>query len=700
MTGPSPTTTTLSLQQATELALADFQRGEFQAALYVCDQVLSAAPNAAAVWQIKGLSLIQLGTTAAGLGALQNALSLAPKDIEIAANAIECHRQAGSLDAAIQIGEAAMAIPQKSATFLGNFGIALYEAGDLDYAKSLHAKALELAPQHIASLNNLGSIARDQKDAGLAESYYRKALAAQPTYQEGYANLVTLLIEMDRLEDAQSTLTTLFSLNPQHAEGLRCQTRLCMARSEWDAAERYIQRAIQINPDEVRNYTQLSQIMIDKNQPDLALAAAEKALQCDAESELALHQMGVVQSSMSTTEAAMEWYQKALDKKPDFAPSLQGIAQLYMELGERDTARTHFEKARALDPSDTSPIVGLSRIAKIRSEDDEVFQALEAFLPEADAMSSGKQIAYRFALGDCYDSLKRYDEAFAQYDIATRLKRATISYDADLYDQKVDAIIKTFTPDFLDSLKPHANPSARPIFVLGMPRSGTTMTESILASHSKVTGAGELNDLQHLFQFDAQGGPESYPASLMHLTPKAVASRLATYLDKLTAIDGQIAHVTDKMPSNFHLLGLIHALFPNAKIIHTRRNAMDICLSCFTRHFDRSQLQSYSQIEQGRFYQGYARLMRHWDAVLPETAFMTVDYEATVADPQTTIQDMLAFCDLEWEDACLNFHASKRRVRTASITQVRQPVYTSSVEKWRNYASHLGPLAEVLGVEI
>jgi hypothetical protein len=152
------------------------------------------------------------------------------------------------------------------------------------------------------------------------------------------------------------------------------------------------------------------------------------------------------------------------------------------------------------------------------------------------------------------------------------------------------------------------------------------------------------------------------------------------------------------MPANFHMLGLIHALFPNAKVIHTRRDAMDVCLSCFTRHFDRSQLQSYDLIEQGRFYLGYKRLMQHWQSVLPKGAFLTIDYEDLVAEPEQNIRKMLAFCDLEWEEGCLNFHKTKRRVKTASITQVRQPIYRSSVEKWRRYESHLAPLAELLDV--
>ena len=695
MTTPTPSKQ-LSLQDAVALSVQNFQRGEFNAVVYLSDQILAKLPAHAVALQLKGLAAYRLGQTEVALASLRAAVKAAPKDPEICANAVETFRQAGETEEAIQIGEAGLAQGAPTVTLIANLGIAHYDAGDLERAKELHRKALEHAPRHLASLNNLGSIARDEKDPDTAVSYYRRALEVQPEYAETLANLATLYIEIDNLAEAQATLASLFSVDPNHAEGLRCQGRIHLARSELDAAERAFQRAIQQSPDELRNYTGMSQVMVEKNQPELARQMAAKALECDEASDLALHQMGVAVSKLGSSEETAAWYHKALEQTPDFTPSLQGLAQLALEDGESETARMYFEKALEIEPEDTSALVGLSRVSKIKSEDDKVFQALEAVLPEASEMSVQRQVAYRFAMGDIYDGLKRYDEAFAQYAEAARLKRGTISYDADAYDRKVDDIIATFTPAFIDSLRAYANPSLRPMFVLGMPRSGTTMTETILASHSTVSGAGELGDLQHLFGMEGQGG---FPANLRIMTPAQISERLTAYLQKLATVDPDSGHVTDKMPANFHMLGVIHALFPNAKVIHTRRSAMDICLSCFTRHFDRSQLQSYDLVEQGRFFLGYQRLMAHWEKVLPEGAFLTVDYESMVADPETNIRAMLVHCDLPWEEACLNFHQTKRRVKTASITQVRQPIYRSSVEKWRRYEAYLGPLMDVLGIE-
>ena len=683
----------LSLQDAVALAVQNFQRGEFKAVAYLCTQILSKVPQHPIALQLKGLADAKLGNTETALDTLRAAVQAAPQSFEIRANTIETFRQAGQVEEALRIGDEGLKFAQPTVTFLANLGIAHYDAGDLDRAKELHAQALELAPKHVASLNNLGSIARDERDPETAIFYYKRVLEVQPQYAESMANLATLYIEQDDLAEAQATLATLFSVDANHAEGLRCQGRIHLARSELDAAERAFKRAIDHSPDELRNYTNLSQVMIEKNQPEIARDMAAKALSMDASSDLALHQMGIAVSKLGSTDEAAEWYRKAIAQTPDFSPSIQGLAQLALEHGESETAREYFERALEIEPADTGALVGLSRVSKIKENDNPIFQALEELLPMASEMSVLRQVAYRFAMGDIYDGLKRYDEAFAQYSQAARLKRGTISYDADAYDQKISDIIATFTPDFIEALKPHANPSARPIFVLGMPRSGTTMTETILASHSTVSGAGELSDLQQLFGMEAQ---ISFPANLRNITAADMAQRLETYLQKLVSVDATSAHVTDKMPANFHMLGLIHALYPNAKIVHTRRNAMDVCLSCFTRHFDRSQLQSYDLVEQGRFFLGYKRLMAHWEAVLPEGAFLTVDYEQMVADPEANIRRLLAHCDLPWEDACLNFHKTKRRVKTASITQVRQPIYKSSVEKWRRYESHLGPLIETL----
>jgi hypothetical protein len=299
-------------------------------------------------------------------------------------------------------------------------------------------------------------------------------------------------------------------------------------------------------------------------------------------------------------------------------------------------------------------------------------------------------------LAKCYEDVGRFDEAFCQYSLGAKLKRSVVSYDAEAHDRKVDALIQMFDSAFLDNLRKLANPSLQPIFVLGMPRSGTTLTESIIAGHPLVYGAGELGHLQRIFRIETADQVAQLKALLL-AKPDEISRKIAQYVARLDEHAPGSPRITDKMPANFLLLGLIHALLPNARIIHVARDAVDTCVSCFTRLFERSQYHSYDQVELGRYYNAYSRLMEHWAKLLPATAFHTVSYEALVNNPEAEARAMISYCGLDWDEACLEFHTAKRRVRTASVTQVRSPMYSSSVAKWKQYEGHLGPLLDTLG---
>ena len=236
-----------------------------------------------------------------------------------------------------------------------------------------------------------------------------------------------------------------------------------------------------------------------------------------------------------------------------------------------------------------------------------------------------------------------------------------------------------------------------PIFVLGMPRSGTTLTEQIIASHQQVYGAGELHDILQLVNHPKEGAPEGYPLSLKGIIPADLKMLGEKYVAGLQARKPEARHITDKMPANFNCLGMIHLMLPNAKIVHVKRNPVDTCLSCFTRLFNKSQYQSYDLTEIGRYYRNYSILMDHWRAVLPPGSFYEVQYEDLVADNENQARALIKYCGLEWDDACLESHKTERSIRTASVTQVRQPIYNTSVERWRKYEKHLRPLLDALG---
>jgi tetratricopeptide (TPR) repeat protein len=683
----SEQTRSLSLADAQQLAQRHFANGELQACHYMCECILAAAPDHGLALHLMGLVAHRLGDLDGAVTHLRRALEAEPGNAMFAANSIEVMRVAGAVHEAIDLGEQAIARFPGNANLLSNLALCYYEQGDKERAKIFHERVLSLNAVHPASLNNLGSIARDEKDFDAALDLYRKVIELHPLELESHVNLASVLLDLERLDEARIELLAIQQKGPMPPDGFACQGRFHLARLELDQAELAFRNALALDSKSIDGRLGLSQVFLEKNLPDLAMAEAEIVLEIEPDNAAAHHQKALCLDNLLRHHDAAASLETALIQDPTASVSLMARGHMAMETGDMEAAIADFEKVRALEPEDVSALLALSRVRKIRESDDPLLLDLEAHLPAVEQMSPAKQIAFRFGLGDCYDGLGRHDEAWEQYSKGATLKRSSVSYDAAAYSNLIDEIIGTFTPDYLDALRGHALTSARPIFILGMPRSGTTLVESILASHECVHGAGELPYLGRLF---ASG------TALGNSTAEELSRQMARYVSELAVLEPNAAHITDKMPSNFLYVGLIHALLPNATIIHTDRNAMDTCLSNFTRLFDRSQHHSYDLEELGHYYLDYQRLMQHWQAVLPDGAYHTINYQDMVSNPEFETRQLLQFCGLDWREDCLSFHKSRHRVRTASITQVREPIYKSSVEKWRRYETHLGELKDLI----
>jgi len=694
MANAADTKTRLTLSAAIDRAIKALGQGDLADAEKVSRSILAALPDNPDALHILGIVTQRRGDLTAGIGLVQKAISFAPKSGQMLANLCEMLRLSGDAPAAVAVGRRAIKMAPGLATAHSNLGIALYDCGDMEGAFAAQQTALTIAPNMPSAINNLASILRKRGDDTGAEAHLRHILEIDPNHAEAAGNLAVLLLDCERPHEAITVLAQQIKKIPKNAELHRSIGRAFLQIDDLNRAELAFTTAIDLKPDLAEAMLGLTEVYQKKNHPDLALEQARKAAALAPDKAYAYQQLGHCEADLGNVAQAFAYLERALALDPDFTPALLSRGYLHMENGDMEMAKVDFDRVAVLKPGSVDALFSGVRMEKIKPDDACIAQ-LEALAAQATGYLAPKAIAVHYSLAKCYEDTNRYDEAFQQYAMGGRLKRSMITYDADANDQKIDALIALFNQDMIAKLRQSANHSAQPIFVLGMPRSGTTLTESIIANHPMVFGAGELNHLHRLFAVDTTAAV-SRLGDLIGGPSEPILQAITSYIQRLDAHAPGSPRITDKMPANFLMLGLIHALLPNARVIHVARDAVDTCVSCYTRLFERSQYHTYDQIELARYYNAYSRIMAHWQKVLPPNAFYTVRYEALVDDPETQSRALLDHCGLEWDEACLSFHTAKRRVRTASVTQVRSPVYLSSVQKWRHYESHLGPMLLVL----
>jgi tetratricopeptide (TPR) repeat protein len=402
--------------------------------------------------------------------------------------------------------------------------------------------------------------------------------------------------------------------------------------------------------------------------------------------------MGQVLQALGRLEPALEAYDRAAGLPgPAQQDAIANRGALFMEFGRKEEAIKALDAAAKIFPNSPGILFGQTDIKRFAPGDPLIGQ-MQALLAR-EGISLSDRATLHFGLGKVFLDIGDSAEAFRHYDEANRLKRSTFAYDAGANERWMASIAEVFSPGLLESKANMGALSHMPVFVVGMPRSGTTLIEQILASHPMVHGAGELKRL-HTLSDAIEGFPESFP--------NLDAARLKTlgeaYLAYVTPMSSGRRHVVDKMPSNFQLCGMIRLILPGARIIHCRRDPVDTCLSCYTKLFAGEQSFTYDQTELGRFHRAYQTLMAHWRATLPVSHFLEVDYEAVVDDVEAQARRLLAFIELPWEETVLRFHETERPIRTASVNQVREPIYRTSAGRWRKHAAQLQPLLAALGV--
>ena len=430
---------------------------------------------------------------------------------------------------------------------------------------------------------------------------------------------------------------------------------------------------------------------------DEAVARMRTSLEQRPDDAEVTYNLGNTHWERGDLETAIACYDRALAIKPDHENAWVNRGRTLQHLGREDEAAESFRRATQVKPTSGKGWENYTLTRRRFAPDDPDLAHMRAALDALDPMSAETR-SLHFALARALSSHGARETAFAHYTAGNAIAFARASYDvAD--DERLFARIRAVFPADRLHRASAGDPDARPIFILGMPRSGTTLVEQILASHSAVDPGGERRDLANVVQQVrvAEQPTLGFPAWIPAIDADDEARIGRAYLDRLPAPGDGTRHVTDKMPANFRLIGLIRRVLPNARIIHVQREPADICLSCFFQNFTNGNMFAFDQTALGRYYRAYHALMAHWRAVMPAKAWLEVRYEDLIAEPETQVERLLSFCGLTWESACLTFHQTDRPVMTASMSQVRQPLYTSAVGRWRAYKPFLGPLFQALG---
>ena len=568
------------------------------------------------------------------------------------------HQQGRSAEGLRGMREALAKMPANP-VFHNNLGFVLKSLGRFDEAEARHREAIRLQPGFADAWYNLGVLLQERREYTEAETAYRKAVELRPEHAKSWINLAQTLQKRNRLADCVRACEAALLFQPDLIEAAEMIAGILAERGECEQAESRLRDALRLHPDSARLKVALAAVLRDDNRLDEA---------------------GLMLAEIEASNHG----------EPDVHAGLGGVLQT---LGEHARSVEHFERALGINPDHAGAMAGLAHSRKFGAEDSAFVTRLEQALAD-NAGDDLKTASLHFALGKIHDDRREYDPAFAHYRAGNVIKHRRLDFDRAGHRARVDALIEVFTREFIDATAAAGPPTELPVFVIGMPRSGTTLTEQILASHPNVLGAGELSWLGKAIPLLAHDGSE-YPQCLRSIDPDRLHAAAEYYLARLPSTAPGQLRVTDKLPGNFMHAGLIALLLPRARIIHCSRDPLDTCLSIYFQNFSAPHPYAYDLDDLGFYYRQYERLMAHWRAVLG-ARMIEVGYEETVENLDAVARRLIDFCGLPWDDRCLAFHETDRIVKTASQWQVRQPIYRSSKQRWRNYEKHLGPLIAAL----
>lgn len=643
------------------------QKGDPESAAGYFEKAVGVSRDNADFHADLGVALMAVGRHDTGLVHFQRAAELRPDFAMAHYNIALAMIQRDDLGAAADSFRRALHHNPKLADAHMNLGLILLRLEPGEKAIRHLRQATEVGPENVIALTNLGIGLIETGAAAEAVAVLKRAVALDPGFAAAHFGLASALDEAageksddENLALAEAHYRCALEINPDYFEAHMNLGIVLKAKRRYDEAEAEFRRALDLRPGEVECITNLAEVLVDQDKDD----------------------------------EAMDIYRAVRDTNPEYIHGYRRLARLWQEKGEFDKAREVVEELRLHDPESGIVFTALSGDRSHRFTDEEVDRAERLSDDVSEAESERSYL--KFALARYLDTIGDYDRAFPHLRRGNEIVDRTFDFDISEEAAYVKTIEEIAPPE-LFAAGNIGSDSARPIFIVGMMRSGTTLVEQIIASHPDASGGGELDTINTMTKdlSRRRAGGDPYPRCLGNLDAETISDLGGQYLARLDGISADADRVTDKMPINYRHLGLIARLFPGARIVHCRRNPLDNCLSLYFQQFRGYHPYAYDLRKLAFYYGLHDRLMAHWRRVIPSSIHEIV-YEDLIADQEGESRALIDYCGLEWDDQCLRFFEADRIVRTASLWQVRQPVYNSSVGRWRNYEAHLKPLFDAL----